>query len=477
MVSRTPTIFVQIASYRDPECQWTVKDLFEKAQYPDQVTVGVCAQADPVADKDCFIVPSPRPAQTKITLVPPQESRGVCWARALTQQLFEDQDYVLMIDSHMRFIQNWDTELIAELARCASPKAFLSTYPPGYKPPDKLDADPKPVVMRAQDFKDGEIRFEGEMLATTPETPLRGAFLAAGLLFAPGTLVREIPYDPHIYFNQEEITLAARAFTHGWDVYAPTKAFVYHYYNEPDKGEVRPLHWHDRQDWTQFQALSRARADYLLTGNAPSDPAALDNIASFGLGRVRSLQDFEAFCGLDFRNKVSTERARTSQFIDGLDRYRAPAVVESPAPLLKVGECLAPVALTDIYGAARTTAEFAGAPCFLCILPASFDGYIRDFMEKLQNSPAPSARLVFIAPVPSEQAADYAARNFLADDLLVDSGLQLVRLFGYQARIHDTPVTVALDASQVVRGVFDNRNAANHFADLNRAAAALSQSS
>ena len=48
------TIFVQIASYRDPECQWTVKDLFAKAKHPDAVNVGLCWQYDPDKDKDCF---------------------------------------------------------------------------------------------------------------------------------------------------------------------------------------------------------------------------------------------------------------------------------------------------------------------------------------------------------------------------------------------------------------------------------------
>ena len=35
------TIFVQIASYRDPELQWTLKDLFEKAKRPENIFVGI----------------------------------------------------------------------------------------------------------------------------------------------------------------------------------------------------------------------------------------------------------------------------------------------------------------------------------------------------------------------------------------------------------------------------------------------------
>jgi hypothetical protein len=47
-----PRIFVYIASFRDAECQWTLRDLFVKAAHPERVSVGVMWQIDPVADAD-----------------------------------------------------------------------------------------------------------------------------------------------------------------------------------------------------------------------------------------------------------------------------------------------------------------------------------------------------------------------------------------------------------------------------------------
>ncbi len=38
------SIFVSIASYRDPETRWTVWDLFRKAKRPDQIHVGIVWQ-------------------------------------------------------------------------------------------------------------------------------------------------------------------------------------------------------------------------------------------------------------------------------------------------------------------------------------------------------------------------------------------------------------------------------------------------
>ena len=36
------TIFVQIASFRDPELQYTLQDLFKKAKRPENIFIGIC---------------------------------------------------------------------------------------------------------------------------------------------------------------------------------------------------------------------------------------------------------------------------------------------------------------------------------------------------------------------------------------------------------------------------------------------------
>lgn len=316
-----PTIFVQIASYRDPECQWTVKNLFEKAKFPERIFAGICWQFDEEHDGDCFVEPSPRPEQTRVVNVSAYDSQGVCWARHVAQTLYEGEDYVLMIDSHMRFIDDWDEALIDELNKCPSEKSFLSSYPPGYQPPNQLAENPMPTVLLAQDFNEqGDIRFKGETLYTKPDTPLNGAFLAGGQIFAPGAFVKEVAYDPFMYFNHEEITLAARAYTHGWDSYSPTDTFMYHLYHTGNAG--RRLHWEDNKDWSHMTRVSRGRYNYLLGGQLPEHENILTDIDQYGLGSVRSLAEFEAYTGLDFKSKVSSERAQKGQFIKNIDAYR-----------------------------------------------------------------------------------------------------------------------------------------------------------
>ena len=183
-------IFVQIASYRDPECQWTIKNLFEQADEPDKIFVGLCSQVDKTEDKDCFIEPYPRPKQVRETRVPAHKSLGVCWARHQAQLHYQGEDYVMMIDSHMRFVKGWDTLLIAMLKRCDSKKPFLTAYPPSYTPPNNLETNPKLTIQRLHQFdKHGDVRGQGVILESPPKRPIRGAYIAAGYVFAKGSVI------------------------------------------------------------------------------------------------------------------------------------------------------------------------------------------------------------------------------------------------------------------------------------------------
>jgi hypothetical protein len=306
-----PSIFVQIASYRDPECQWTVRDLFEKAEHPERVFVGQCLQVHPVEDAHCAEIPSPRPDQTRTITVLPTESLGVCWARAQCQALYRDEDHVLMIDSHTRFIEGWDSALIAELNLCPSEKPLLSTYPPAYTPPHDLQENPKLSTMIVKPLDERKrIRFRAQILTYVPEHPLPGAFIAAGFIFTHGAFIREVPYDPWLYFRNEEVCLAARAYTHGWDVFSPSKTFIYHYYYVPSETEKRSLHWDDNVNWQELTRQSEDRYRYLLCHQTKNISAsALQDIEKYGLGNTRSLEQYETFCGINFASQSFEAKA------------------------------------------------------------------------------------------------------------------------------------------------------------------------
>ena len=53
VTSGEPTIYVSLASYRDPQCHKTIKDMYKKAQYPDRIHVGIYQQHGEKED-DCL---------------------------------------------------------------------------------------------------------------------------------------------------------------------------------------------------------------------------------------------------------------------------------------------------------------------------------------------------------------------------------------------------------------------------------------
>jgi hypothetical protein len=298
-----PRIFVNIASYRDTECQWTVKDLFEKARAPERIFVGVVWQVVAEEDQDCFLVPSPRPDQTRSVTVDANKSLGACWARHHAEKLWQGEEYCLQIDSHMRFAAGWDDRVLAELARCASAKPVLSSYPPGYTPPDDLTPEAI-IISHAAEFQDnGLVRIASRRIEIeqAPKEPLPTPFIAGGFVFGASAMVREVPYDPFLYFWGEELTLAARLWTHGWDIFVPSQVICWHDYT---KREGRRRHWDDNKDWTRLNELSQMRARHLLGSEPAKDRESLREIDRYGLGPVRSIEDFYAYSGVDYRAKT-----------------------------------------------------------------------------------------------------------------------------------------------------------------------------
>ena len=113
-------------------------------------------------------------------------------------------------------------------------------------------------------------------------------------MIAPQTFLRDVPYDPELYFGGEEITLSVRAFTHGYDLFEPSRVLLWHEYSR----SYRRKHWDDHVGddgtaWFERDAASGRRVRRLV-----DQP----DFGRFGLGTVRTLEDYEAYAGISFRH-------------------------------------------------------------------------------------------------------------------------------------------------------------------------------
>ncbi len=331
------TVFVCIPAYRDAECLPTITDLFAKADAPERLHVGVCWQYQDGSEAATLDIPEAWRAQVQVDALEIAESKGPGWAKHRAQRFYKGEDYVLMIDSHMRFAKGWDTLLLKQWAACKDKQAVLSHYPPGYTPPDHLSSLTSLTAVRAQlPTKGGDIRFCGETLKGVPPAPLNGLFAAPGCLFAPGRLVRDVPADPYLYFEQEEMCFAARLYTHGWNIYHPTKVALYHWYDGAGNA-VRHKHWSDHPGWAEMNQRAIERRNHLLGIDLARSEEALAEMDRYGHGDARDLEAFAEAAGIDFRRGEVTAKALHCGFIEGGEAYlpqedAAPAKQEKEQP-------------------------------------------------------------------------------------------------------------------------------------------------
>ena len=122
------TIFVSVASYRDSECTETIKSLFEQADDPTRVYVGVCEQNSDDPTEAC--VAHKFHKNVRRVAIPHNEAKGPTYARYLCSTLFRGESWFVQIDSHTKFVKGWDTKAIRCAQSCPSDKAVL-THGPG----------------------------------------------------------------------------------------------------------------------------------------------------------------------------------------------------------------------------------------------------------------------------------------------------------------------------------------------------------
>ena len=296
-------IFIQIASYRDPELIPTLRDCIEKSDNPDNLVFSICWQhsKDDEWDNLDEFKDDPR---FKIIDVDYTESKGACWARNTLQQQYDGEQYTLQLDSHHRFIEGWDTELInmlEDLRTKGHEKPLLTSYISSYNP----ETDPKgrtqvPWLMNFDRFiPEGAIFF---LPATIPDwetrtEPIPARFYSAHFTFSLGSFVVEVPHDPEYYFHGEEISIAVRAYTHGYDLFHPHKIIAWHEYTR--KGRTKQ--WDDDKSWHVKNTDSHLRNRKLF------EMDGLEKDIDFGIydfGTVRTLEDYERYAGVSFKKRA-----------------------------------------------------------------------------------------------------------------------------------------------------------------------------
>lgn len=292
-------IFISIASYRDSELIPTIEDCIRNVKLPDNLVFGISRQYHP-DDKFDDLTKYKKDKRFKIIETLYDKSSGVCHARHNIQALYSGEEFYLQLDSHHRFIKDWDFKLkktLRELVKKGNVKPILSAYLPSYDPMDKKESKLNEIWRTYIDrfMPEGPIFIFPETIQNSKAEPEAARFLSGHFIFTHGDFVKDVPYDPELYFHGEETSLAARAFTHGYNIFHLHRPWLWHHYTR--EGQSR--HWDDVPKWEALNKKSFLRYKDLLG----MDGAKRKKIKKFGLGSERTLREYEQYVGIQFKDR------------------------------------------------------------------------------------------------------------------------------------------------------------------------------
>jgi hypothetical protein len=304
-----PSIFIQVPAYRDLELSETIKDAINKSSEKNKLVFGIhnCLKLEDTISIANIDVPPHVEIRYVESKAP--ENIGVQLSRYISNELYLNEDYYFQTDAHMKFQQNWDDLAIEDYKWYESIgilNPLITMYPPAYRHSndgeiifDTVDNSISSITRvsfreRPDDFTDGYI--PSQLAVSASPGCFYTASVAGGMIFTNGSFAKIKP-NKKVAFWGEEILIAARAFTHGFNPVTARNHLVWHLYHSG-----QPIHlvkryhaWADWPDiWKNLDLESRLEVrDIFETARVGSD----------ALGSERTLDEFGIFAGLDFKNK------------------------------------------------------------------------------------------------------------------------------------------------------------------------------
>lgn len=325
--SKTPdgqeTIYITIASYRDPECPLTIDSIFRRAKHPHRLKIAVIDQRMD-EDPKCIVPEIPCEQDSTQTLCKyskqieslDMDARlgiGPVFARHLGYRHYRGEYFAMQVDAHVRFVEHWDESLADQWHSANNEMAVLSTYL------SDLNNSIDPVshkgiragrpIMCATDYE-GQGKYKHLRHGQQPEGPamIHGQptlhpFWAAGFSFGRGHFVVQVPYDQYLpmIFQGEEISIGLRGFSFGYDYYTPEKAACFHMYAMLDNKAKRdkvPHFWENTAAYKQAGVMAMQRLNGIIGMGDPKDVYDHAEEHMYALGSIRPKEKFFSTFGI-----------------------------------------------------------------------------------------------------------------------------------------------------------------------------------
>lgn len=231
----------------DNELESTILSCFLQSDNPENITVGLAF----IGNYDFYKIFDDKfknSENIKISFYELEGNHGVGKARILAASKYDNEDYFLQIDSHMHFVKSWDTNLIKKIGQAKekfnSDKVILTAYSGSYTY-EHIGNDNYSVKIVQDRFgynewltQDFIVDKEVIPLWTyTMDDSLEDLTLmpkvSAHMIFANGSLAKNLHISKDIVFWEEEILQAIELINDGYLlVYPGLECYIYHLYRD-----------------------------------------------------------------------------------------------------------------------------------------------------------------------------------------------------------------------------------------------------
>jgi 2-polyprenyl-3-methyl-5-hydroxy-6-metoxy-1,4-benzoquinol methylase len=238
-------IFVNIASYRDPLLEKTIRNLFDTKSPNNNIFIGVFEQTVVEDSLESTAPDLINRMDVRYKRIDPKHGMGVGWARFNNALQYKDEDYYFQVDSHMQFDQDWDEKLIEDFKMASEKhggtnKIIISAACKNFEIIEDrvcLHTHPTPKTTRVRyfDYDKGTnlLAAHGDMIEGTNDVE-PAIHICAGNLFTHGNWVEEVGPDARMYFSGEEQMLVLQSFLAGYHIYHPREMITYHFIGSGD---------------------------------------------------------------------------------------------------------------------------------------------------------------------------------------------------------------------------------------------------
>ncbi len=209
------TIFISIVSQDEEFLYQTVSTAIEQSSGKNQITFGILEQR--VDDNFCDLSEFNNIIHQKITTTP----RGVGVSRNECMNLYSDENYILITDSHMIFNKYWDQQLIRRIdyiEKNISSKAIISQHMPACV----LNEDKMIPYVNMKKNISTSLYFDGIVLKDKKMiSAIQKQFaVTCHFIFGRASNFISTPFDDRPYYLAEESIASLNFYNNGIEVFA-----------------------------------------------------------------------------------------------------------------------------------------------------------------------------------------------------------------------------------------------------------------